>query len=93
MGLDTCKEEAQSIEMEKWGLGEKVNRGRGEICTTAVPWGSPTEQKGMLLMDMSDIVLTSSLWIVQYTQNHIHMHKHTVQHSDICISILMRTLH
>lgn len=50
-----------------------VNRGRGEICVTAAAWGSPTEQQGMLLMDMSDIVLTSSLWIVQHTLNHIRM--------------------
>lgn len=63
-----------------------VNRGRGEICVTAAAWGSPTEQQGMLLMDMSDIVLTSSLWIVQHTLNHIRMCKHTVQHTDTCIS-------
>lgn len=61
-------EEAQSTELEKRG----VNRGRGEICVTAAAWGSPTEQRGMLLMDMSDIVLTSSLWIVQQTHTHTH---------------------
>lgn len=79
-GEPNRKEEAQSTELEKRG-GEEVNRGRGEICVTAAAWGSPTEQRGMLLMDMSDIVLTSSLWILQQTHTHTlnptRMWKHT----------------
>lgn len=74
-GKPNWKEEAQSTELEKRG-GEEVNRGRGEICVTAAAWGSPTEQRGMLLMDMSDIVLTSSLWILQQTHTHTESYTH-----------------
>lgn len=38
----------------------------GEMCVRVVAWGSPAEQRRMLVMDMFDIVLTSSLWIAQH---------------------------
>lgn len=92
MGRANWKEEAQSTETGKWG-GEEVNRRRGEICVTAAAWGSPTEQRGMLLMDMSDIVLTSSLWIVQHTQHTTYTCENVLYSTQThyCISILERT--
>ncbi len=47
--------------------GEDINRERGEICVTAAAWDSPMKQQGMLLMDMSDIVLTSKQCFAQTT--------------------------
>ena len=82
-GKPNWKEEAQSTELEKQGGVKEVNRGRGEICVTAAAWGSPTEQRGMLLMDMSDIVLTSSLWILQQTHTHWILHAYeNIRHTD-----------
>lgn len=94
-GKPNWKEEAQSTELEKRG-GEEVNRGRGEICVTAAAWGSPTEQRGMLLMDMSDIVLTSSLWILQQTHTHTESYTHVKTYGTQTHpfrSVLVRTLH
>lgn len=94
-GKPNWKEEAQSTELEKRG-GEEVNRGRGEICVTAAAWGSPTEQRGMLLMDMSDIVLTSSLWILQQTHTHTESYTHVKTYGTQTHpfrSALVRTLH
>lgn len=86
-GKPNWKEEAQSTELEKRG-GEEVNRGRGEICVTAAAWGSPTEQRGMLLMDMSDIVLTSSLWILQQTHTHWILHAcENIRHTDTSFQV------
>lgn len=67
--------------------GEEVNTGRGEICVTAAAWGSHKVQQGMLLMDMSDIVLTSSLWTHIHTEPHTHVKTYRHIHIIVFLSL------